>query len=334
MVLMLEKDTRGGISQCCNRYGKANNKYMKDYDKTKESNYLMYLDANNLYGWAMSQFLPYGGFKWGNTNIDVTKIPDDSDKGFIIECDLQYPEYLHHLHSDLPLAAQNRIPDASKQRKLLTTLYDKEHYVVHYKVLKQFLQLGIKLKKVHRILQFDQSPWLKKYIDLNTEMRSKATNDFENDFYKLMNNSVFGKTMENIRKRLDIRLCCNSQKAEKLIAKPNFKGRTIFDESLVAIHMNKTKVLFNKPIYVGMSILDLSKHLMYDFHYNMMKPKCGEQIKLLYMDTDSFIYDIKTKDFYDDMKGMIDYLDTSDYQENNRYGIPRVNKKGFGENEG
>ncbi|GBO02350.1 hypothetical protein AVEN_108876-1 [Araneus ventricosus] len=104
---------------------------MKDYDKTKESNYLMYLDANNLYGWAMSQFLPYGGLKWGNTNIDVTKIPDDSDKGYIIECDLQYPEYLHHLHSDLSPAAENRIPDASKQRKLLTTLYDKEHYVVH-----------------------------------------------------------------------------------------------------------------------------------------------------------------------------------------------------------
>ncbi|GBN18465.1 hypothetical protein AVEN_78486-1 [Araneus ventricosus] len=144
---------------------------MKDYDKTKESNYLMYLDANNLYGLAMSQFLPYGGFKWGNTNIDGTKIPDDSDKGYIIECDLQYPEYLHHFQSDLPLAAENRIPDASKQRKLLATLYDKEHYVVHYNVLKQFLQLGIKLKKVHRVLQFNQSPWLKKYIDLNTEMR-------------------------------------------------------------------------------------------------------------------------------------------------------------------
>ncbi|GBM90901.1 hypothetical protein AVEN_46389-1 [Araneus ventricosus] len=123
MILMLEKGTREGVSQCCNRYGKASNKYMRIYDKTKESNYLMYLDANNLYGWAMSQFLPYGGVKWGNTNIDVTKIPDDSDKGYIIECDLQYPEYLHNLHSDLPLAAENRIPDGSKQRKLLTTLY-------------------------------------------------------------------------------------------------------------------------------------------------------------------------------------------------------------------
>ncbi|GFX55757.1 uncharacterized protein TNCV_3428281 [Trichonephila clavipes] len=260
------------------------------------------------------------------------QISDNSYKGYIVECDLEYPEYLHNLHSDLPLGAENRIPDGSKHAKLLTTLYDKEHYVVHYRVLKQFLQMGLKLKKVHRALEFKQYPWLKKYINLNTAMGTKATNDFEKDFYKLMNNSVFGKTMENIRKRLDIRLCCDGTKVEKLIAKPNFKGRTIFDESLAAIHMNKTKVLFNKPIYVGMSILDLSKHffLMYDFHYNVMKPKYGDHLKLLYMDTDSFIYDIKTDDFYEDMKGMIDHFDTSDYQENNRYGLPRVNKKVLG----
>ncbi|GFT83707.1 uncharacterized protein TNCV_2826231 [Trichonephila clavipes] len=330
MILMLEKGTRGGISQCCNRYGKANNKYMKGYDKSKESNYLMYLDANNLYGWAISQFLPFGGFRWGDNDIDVTKIPDDTVVGCIIECDLEYPEYLHNLHSDLSLAPENRIPDDSKQAKLLTTLHHKEHYVVHYRVLKLYLQMGLKLKKVHRVLEFYQSPWLKKYIDLNTEMRTKASNDFEKDFFKLMNNSVFGKTMENIRKRLDIRLCCDTKKVEKLIAKPNFRGRNIFSENLAAIHMNKTKVKFDKPIYVGMSILDLSKHLMYDFHYNVMKPKYGEHIKLLYMDTDSFIYDIKTYDFYADMKEMINYFDTSDYQENNRYGLQRVNKKVLG----
>ncbi|GFX51683.1 uncharacterized protein TNCV_5013861 [Trichonephila clavipes] len=138
--------------------------------------------------------------------------------------------------------------------------------------------------------------------------------------------------MVNIRKRLDIRLCCDAKKVEKLIAKPNFKGRIIFEENLAAIHMNKTKLLFNiyKPIYVGMSILDLSKQLMYDFHYNAMKPKYGGNIKLLHMDTDSFIYDIRTDDFYEDMKGMIDYFVTSDYQENNRYGMPRVNKKVLG----
>ncbi|XP_054712885.1 uncharacterized protein LOC129222404 [Uloborus diversus] len=330
MILMLEKGTRGGISQCCNRYAKANNKYMKDYNKDKESNYLMYLDANNLYGWAMSQYLPYGDFKWSQINIDVTQIPDDSDTGYILEVDLKYSKKLHKKHSDLPLAPENRIPDGSSQSKLLTTLHDKKNYVIHYRNLKQCLEMGLKLKKIHRVLEFKQSPWLKKYIDLNTDMRTIATNDFEKDFYKLMNNSVFGKTMENIRKRVDIKLCCNAKKAEKLISKPNFKDRTIFAENLTAIHMNKTKVYFNKPIYVGMSILDLSKQLMFDFHYKVMKPKYDKNLKLLYQDTDSYIYEIKTDDFYSDMKDMIDHFDTSDYKENNEYGIPRVNKKVLG----
>ncbi|XP_023218820.1 uncharacterized protein LOC111621012 [Centruroides sculpturatus] len=155
--------------------------------------------------------------------------------------------------------------------------------------------MAMKLEKIHRVLEFKQSDWLKKYIDLNTEMRTKATNDFKKDFFKLMNNSPYGKTMENIRNRVDIRLC-----------------------------------FFNKPIYVEMSILDLSKHLMYDFHYNVMKSKYGDNIKLLYQDTDSYIYDIKPDDIYQDMKEMIDYFDTSDYRENNQYCIPRENKKGLG----
>ncbi|GBN48631.1 hypothetical protein AVEN_140029-1 [Araneus ventricosus] len=332
MILMLEKGLRGGVSQCCNRYGKANNKYMKNYDKSKESNYLMYLDANNLYGWAISQYLPYGEFEWCDDKITrkLSTLKDDSETGYIFEISLKYLKELHDYHSGLPLCPENRIPENSKQGKLLTTLYDKEKYVVHYRSLKQYLKMGLEVVKVHRILKFKQSNWLKKYIDLNTEMRKKATNDFEKDFYKLMNNSVFVKTMENIRKRIDVRLCCNYDQVKKLIAKPNFKSRTIFDENLVAVHMKKTKILFNKPIYVGMSILDLSKYLMYDFHYNVMKPRYKNNIKLLYMDTDSFIYDIKTDDFYEDMKSMIDYFDTSDYQENNPYNMPRCNKKVLG----
>ncbi|XP_023242503.1 uncharacterized protein LOC111640701 [Centruroides sculpturatus] len=284
------------------KYGKANNKYMKDYDKNKESNYLMYLDANNFYAWAMSQYLPYGGF--------------ECEKGYIIEVDLEYHKKLHDYHSDLPLAPENRIPDRSKQSKLLTTLYDKKKYVIHYRNLKQYLKMGMKLKKIHRVLEFKQSDWLKKYIDLNTEIRTKATNDFEKDFFKLMHNSVFGKTMENTRNRIGIRLCCDVKKVEKLIATPNFKHRTIFTENLCAIHMYKTKIVFNKPLY--------------DFHYNVMKPKYRDNIKLLYQDTDSYIYNLKTDDFYQDMKGMKGYFDTSDYPENNQYDILRVNKKVLG----
>lgn len=131
----------------------------------------------------------------------------------------------------------------------------------------------MKLEKIHRVLEFDQSDWLKVYIDVNTVLRTKATNDFEKDFFKLMNNSVFGKTMGNIRNRVNIKLCSDSHRAEKLIAKQTFKKSTVFAENLVAIHMEKNEIKFNKPIYIGISIIDISKNCMYDFYYNAVKEK-------------------------------------------------------------
>ena len=151
--------------------------------------------------------------------------------------------------------------------------------------------------QIHRGIKFEESAWLKPYINLNTELRKNAKNDFEKDFFKLMNNSVFGKTMENIRSRVDIRLVTNEDQARKLISKPNFQHRTIFCENLAAIHMKKTRLLFNKPVYLGMCILDLSKTLMYDFHYNYIKQKYGENAELLFTDTDSLMYEITTEDF-------------------------------------
>ena len=161
------------------------------------------------------------------------------------------------------------------------------------------------MEKIHKVLEFNRSDWLRVYINFNTALRTKATNDFEKDFFKLMNNSVFGKKMENIRKRVDIKLCPNERKLEKLIAKPNFESRTIFAETLVAIHMKKTKIVFNKPIYIGMSILDISKNCMCDFYYDVMKNKCNDELSLLYTYTDSLIMEIKTDDFYSDVKNMI-----------------------------
>lgn len=161
-------------------------------------------------------------------------------------------------------------------------------------------------------------------------MRTKATNEFEKDFYKLMNNSVFGKTMENIRNRQDIKIITDPEKYTKYVSKPNYHHTTIFSENLAAVHMKKTKIRFNKPIYVGMSILDISKINMYDFHYNVMKKRYGENIDLCYMDTDSFIYDIRTDDFYNDMKTMLNEFDTSEYEKDNQFGLPQVNKKVLG----
>ena len=155
--------------------------------------------------------------------------------------------------------------------KLIPTLRDKEGYVLLYHNLQLYLDLGLKIKKVHRVLKFDQSPWLKQYIDFNTEKRKHAKNSFEKDFFKLINNSVFGKTMENLRKRVDVRLVTNEKKLDKLTSKPTYVSSKIFNENLMAVHKIKETLTLNRPAYVGMCILDLSKTLMYDFHYNYIK---------------------------------------------------------------
>lgn len=337
MLLFVERGIRGGISQCSKRYEKANNKYMNTaYNPQEESNYLIYLDANNLYGHSMSQYLPWKDFRWCEhkfTAHTIMQIPDESCDGFIFEVDLEYPTHLHNLHSDYPMCPEKRLPfgPSTDNAKLLLTLYDKERYVVHYRMLRIILQQGLQLKKIHRVLQFEQRPWLKPYIDLNTKLRTRATNDFEKNFFKLMVNTIFGKTMENKRGRVDIKLKTEwdgRYGARKLIVQPNFKRWTAFGSKLVAIHMNHTKILMDKPITVGMTVLDLSKVLMYDFFYNFLKPKYGNNIEMMYTDTDSFILNVKTDCFYTDMLADIDErYDTSDFAENNMYSIPRKNKK-------
>ena len=351
MFQFIEKGLRGGISYIANRHGKANNKYMKDYNKDKPSKYIMYLDANNLYGWAMSQYLPTGGFRWmTQKQIDKTNLAlykEDSKKGLIIEVDLEYPKELHDLHNDYPLAAEKikvekemlskyckKISDEYKIStglvyKLIPTLSNKEKYVLHYRNLQLYLDLGLKISKVHRVLEFDQSPWLKQYIDYNTEKRKNAKNDFEKDFFKLMNNSVFGTTMENLRKRVDVRLVTDEKKLLNLTSKPTYVSSKIFNENLVAVHKIKETLTLNRPAYVGMCILDLSKTLMYDFHYKYIKKIYGNKAKLLFTDTDSLTYEIEAKDVYKDFFKDKDKFDNSDYPEYSPF-FYKENKKVIG----
>ena len=330
-----------------NRYGKANNKYMGEptplrlmlnsiiyilnlitslkvpmintsYNPNKPSKYLVYLDANNLYGAAMSMKLPTSGFKWMNDKeLSVwEKIP------CFLEVDLEYPKELHDLHNDYPLAP-GRIMCENKVEKLIPNLRNKKKYVIHHEKLKQYLDLGLELTNIHRGIKCKESEWLKTYIHINTKLRAKAKDNFEKDFFKLMNNSVFGKTMENIRNRVNIKLVNDRDKAKKLTAKPNFKHLNIFCEELIAVHMKKTSLIFNKPVYLGMCILDLSKTIMYDFHYNYIKKKYGNKAKLLFTDTDSLMYEIETEDFYKDISEDVkDRFDTSDYPSNHPSGIP------------
>lgn len=335
MLLFIERGIRGGISQCSKRYSKANNIFMDDYDQNQDSKYLMYLDANNLYGYSMMQHLPLDMFSWCEdeefTVQRILNLPDESESGYIFEVDLEYPQELHDNHKDYPFCAENRhVPHTKNEKKLLLTVFDKEKYVIHYRMLKCALKNGLVLKKVHRILKFRQTQWLKPYIDLNTSLRTKATNEFEKNFYKLLINAIYGKTMENMRARVDIRLKTSwhgRYGVRKLVALPNFKRFNIFDEDLVAVELNQTHVYMFKPIVVGMAILDLSKVVMYDFYHGHIKPKYGNDVEMLYTDTDSLILEVKTDNFYADMKQDLALYDTSDFPEHNKFDIPRVNKK-------
>ena len=201
-----------------------------------------------------------------------------------------------------------------KIQKLVCNLHDKKKYVVHISILKQALNHVLRLKKVHRVIEFNQEAWLKKYIDMNTELRKKASNDFEKDFFKLTNNAVFGKTMENVRKHRDIKLVKIDHKRNKLVLEPNDHTINLTSENLSIIEMKKVKVKMNKPIYLGMSILEISKIIMYEFWYDYAKKKYGDMVKLCYMDTDNLIMNIKTKDFYKDIaQDVEERFDTSNY---------------------
>ena len=236
---MLDRGIRGGITQAVRKYTSANNKYMGGrFDPKSESSYLQYLGANNLYGWAMSQSFPTGGFKWVDVNPnEISELATRTDKGYILEVDVSYSRELHNPHNDLPFMCERM--EINGVEKLVPNLRDKKSYVIHIQALNQALQHGLRLDRIHRAIEFDQSPWLKTYIDFNTQLRTAATNDSEKDFFKLMNNSVFGKTMENIRKHRKIKLVMTEEKYLRTVMKPNFKSGLLFGVNLMGCEMGK-----------------------------------------------------------------------------------------------
>ena len=341
MYLFLMDTIRGGISVCNKKHVIADNKYI---DKnTKNNKYLMYLDANNLYGVSMVQSLPYKNFKWSD-NLNLDKIQTG-----IYEVDIEIPTNLHEKFKDYPLAPEiKNIPEnnlseyqtylndklnikyTGKDKKLILDLLPKKNYKIYYKNLEYYMKLGIKITKVHKILTFDEKPFLKNYIDLNTNLRKKAINNLEKDLFKLMNNAIFGKSMENVLNRSNIKLINNDpEKLLKLIREPNFQHAYEISDKLCLVESTPIKTVFNKPIYIGACILETSKLHMYKFWYDHLKNKYNNEVELIYTDTDSLIINVETDDIYKDMFEDKNLYDFSEYPKDHpNYDI--TNKKALG----
>lgn len=380
MMLWLEKDIRGGMCNAPRHYAFAQHPYVPTLDpgstlpqsqyvteapvEEKENIYLMYVDANQLYSWAMTQKLPYDQFQWIDASemnhktmerwtSFILNISDDADYGAILEVDLEYPQELHESHTDYPLAPVNRMVHAAElsplthhiisknklsytpSTKLCGTLEPKSHYKVYYRNLKLYLQQGMKLTAVYQVMRFRQVAWMKTFIMHNVQKRAVCQNDFEKDLYKLQNNAVFGKTMENVRKRCRYDLHMEQQprdlaRFQKRVQSPYYKQSLMIahNTSMLGVSSHVSRLTFNKPITTGFVVLDLSKELMFRFHYNVVKAAYGDRVKLCMTDTDSLVERIRTPNLYADLKQpdhpMAQWMDFSNYKSFNRPGCNRI----------
>jgi hypothetical protein len=344
MYLLFENSIRGGLSQISKRYAKANHKELSTYDKTSIDSYILYLDANNLYGGGMSAYLPQKDFKLNEDEWSVKKVLElkpDAKTGFLFEVDLHYPQELHDLHNGYALGSENIIIENdmlntwqqegrknSKISKLTTSFHDKIKYGVNYRLLQLFIQQGLIITKFHRVVQYTQENYMASYISKNTEERKTANNDFEKDFYKLMNNAVYGKTMENVRNRINFKLVSSEEEAMRV--RNTKRLFTIFNEDLVGIHLLKKEVKLNKPIFIGQNVLDESKFIMYDFHYNfVLKNVAKENVDLMFTDTDSLCYHFKNVNPYELIKQNKHLFDLSAYPKSHEL-YDATNKKVIG----
>ena len=338
--LFLEKGMRGGVSYISKRYSKSD----KNID-------IMYWDMNNLYGTIMRfEYLPYGGFRFLTEEeikvFNLDTISENSLIGYILEVNLEYPTFLHDSHNDSPLCPEKievkyeilsnyckKIVDwydikVGGVKKLIPILYDNVRHVDLYKNLLYYLSLVTKLVKIHRILSFKQSNWLKVFTDFNTKKRQESPDEFSKNLYKLLNNCIYGKSIENQRKRINVKLVNDKNKGQKIVDRLNFISQKIIDKKFVAVHCSKKVLTLNKPIYVGFCILELSKLLMYKFHYDYVL-KTFNDAKSLFTGTNSLVYEIKGSNVYENCFKDKHLFDFSGYPRNSVYYCD-LNKKVLG----
>ena len=347
MLRLFERGIRGGLTYVNKHQVQA---HIPELNNNQDGNiHLAYIDQNNLYGSSLCRPLPHSEFTWVDSDelerlsnpSAILQLEDEADYGYLFEVDLEYPSELHATTADFPLAPENAYieedmfspfmkqlyRDMSAQRvckqkyvgyrKLLLTQYEKHYYVCHYSILKFYLEMGMRLVRVRSAIRFRQKRFVEPYIKYNSKRRAEARNAFEKDYYKLKNNSFFGKTMEDVRRRIDYRLLTSFDQLEKLESSPLFVDVDIFSPFVTGVHMFKSKVVLDKPVYIGQAVLDYSKLEMYNLYYNILR-KCPliRQAELVGGDTDSFflaLHTAKETSLTDVFKYLNKYLDASNY---------------------
>ena len=337
---MLEQGLRGGITGVSCRYAKANNPDMNDYTPALPKSYLQFYDANSLYAYCLTKKLPFARFRFipptKETLKEILATPHNSKYGYILQVDLEYDKALHDTHQDYPLAPEkksikyNDLSDYAKyvynkhrcdctigSEKLMCTLENKAKYVLHCDLLRLYVKLGMKVTRVHKILSFEQSQWMKSYVDYNVEQRKNATNEFHSQLFKLSVNSLFGKTLQNPRRYRNIRIEKCAKSVEKLISRSIFAGLTVFEKDFLAVECTQSQIVMDKPLYVGFTVLDYSKAIMYSFYHVFLKKyfTTDFKVRLLYTDTDSFLLHLENKntevDLFRKLKQLSQYFDFS-----------------------
>ena len=349
---------RGGFSGILHREAVANNKYLNTYDENIPDSYIMLFDVCNLYGYTMSSKpMPVDGFRWLSAReideLDVMSLDSKSSQGYMLEVDLEYPDSLHELHKIFPLAPEKRtvsstewspwtkdlalrykLPIKDGAPKLLLTLENKHNYILHYILLKFYLSQGLILKKVHKVLTFRQKAWMRDFVLKNAIMRKQAVSTFDQNMYKLSVNSLYGKTLQSNKNKIDFRLITEKKKFLKLSSKPTFKSAQIINSGLVGVEMKQPQVELSHVLYTGSTILDLSKLHLYKFHYEYMLPTYGkDDLTACMSDTDSILYHIQRAKGaqcpYEDIEHNLHHFDTSNYPASDpAYSL--VNKKRLG----
>ena len=363
MFCFYEQSIRGGLTQVTQHYAKADNIYTNPEEHSSPndlSRYLLLLDANSLYAWAMTQPLPYDGLEWLDENEvplifppDLSKWPDFfGEWGYTLEVDLDYPKEIQDLTESYPLAPGQESVDMEdysvlmldlfvaanpekrkiqSERKLVSTHRNKRNYIVHYRVLHFYLSMGLTLVGIHSVVKFKQRPFMREYINYNISERGKYSADkSKSDYYKKLNNAVFGKTQEQQRKHINFVLEYKEEKQLKLVGSPLYKGSYVFQDNLVGFYMAHKKLKLRHPIYVGSTILDLSKLLMFYFYYKVLVPTF-KNISVMYTDTDSLLLNIHDCNIEEKLKDInVGNLDSSNLSSNHPlYNVGNKGKLGF-----